>query len=80
MRVQKSLAEIEEAFREETVEERERREMLRRQAAHRSRTRRSQRVEKQGDFRFAGLIAAILLTTVVVTWLMFEMLALLTAP
>lgn len=80
MRVHQSLAEIEEAFKEETVEERERRERRRRHAATRSRVRRSERVEKQGDLRFAGLVLAILLTTVVVTFVMFEMLALLTAP
>ncbi len=81
MRVNQSLAQIEEAFKEEAVEEeRQRREALRREAAERSRERRSSRVEKQGNVRFFGLVAAIFLTAILVTWVMFEALALLTAP
>lgn len=81
MRVHQSLAEIEEAFREEAVaEERARRAALRREAAQRSRERRSARAEKHGNLRFFGLVAAILLTSVIVTIVMFETLALLTAP
>ncbi len=81
MRINQSLAEIEEAFKEEAVEEeRQRREALRQQAAERSRARRSDRVEKQGNVRFFGLVAALFLTAVLVTWVMFEALALLTAP
>ncbi len=74
------MAQLEEAFKEEAVEERERRAALRRQAAERSRARRSQRVEKQGTLRFIGLAAAIFATAVVVTILMFESLALLIGP
>jgi fatty acid desaturase len=81
VRVKQSLTEIEEAFREEAVEEeRQRRAALRREAAERSRERRSDRVEKQGNIRFVGLVAALFLTAVLVTWMMFEALALLTAP
>ncbi|CAN5799951.1 hypothetical protein BH24ACT25_BH24ACT25_05670 [soil metagenome] len=80
MRMQRSLAQIERDFEEEAVEERERRSRLRNEAARRSRTRRSERVEKQGTLRFAGLVAAILLTSVIVTILMFESLSLLIAP
>lgn len=81
VRVNQSLSDIEEAFREEAVEkERERRAELRRQAVHRSRARRYHRVEKAGNLRFGGLVAALFLTALLVTWLMFEALALLTAP
>jgi Flp pilus assembly protein TadB len=81
VRINQSLAEIEEAFREEAVEEeRQRREYVRRQAAVRSRVRRSDRAEKQGKMRFIGLAAALFLTAVLVTWVMFEALSLLTAP
>ncbi len=80
MRMRRSLAQIERAFEEEAVEERERRRRLRNEAAQRSRARRSQRVEKQGNLRFVGLVAAILLTGVIVTIVMFETLSLLIAP
>ena len=81
MRMRQSIADWEEAFREEAVEaERARRERLRQQAAHRSRARRYQRVSKQGNMRFVALVAAILLTSVVVTVVMFESLALLVGP
>ena len=80
MRMQRSLAQLEQAFHEETVEEQERRARLRREAAMRSRTRRHERVEKQGSLRFAFLVAAILLTSVIVTIVMFETLALLVSP
>lgn len=77
MRMRQSLAQFEAAFREQAVEEAARRERLRREAAVRSRTRRAERVEKHGTVRFIALVAAILATTVVVTWVMFETLALL---
>jgi hypothetical protein len=81
MRMQRSLAQIERAFEEEAVaEERERRDQLRREAAKRSRVRKSQRVEKQGNLRFVGLAVAILMTSVIVTIVMFETLSLLIAP
>ena len=80
MRMRQSLAQLEQAFKEEAFEERERRSRLRRQAVERSRNRRHERVEKAGNLRFAGLVAAILATSVIVTILMFETLALLVAP
>ncbi len=80
MRMRQSLAQLEQAFKEETFEEREHRERLRREAAERSRNRRQERVEKASNVRFVGLVAAILLTSVIVTILMFETLALLIAP
>jgi hypothetical protein len=80
MRWRQSLAQWEAAFEEEAYEERERRARLRHQAAQRSRVRRSQRDETRSTLRFVGLVAAILLTAVVVTIMMFETLALLIGP
>jgi hypothetical protein len=74
-RMRRSLAEFERALREETVEERHRADKLRRQAAARSRARRRERVRKAGTARFLLLIAAIVGTTVVVTVIMFQVLA-----
>ena len=75
MRMRQSLAQFEEAFREEAEESVVRRESLRHQAAHRSRTRRVERRERAGTLRFIGLCAAIILTAVLVTIVMFEVLA-----
>lgn len=77
MRMRQSLAEWEEAFHDETAEEIQRRARLRREAAQRSRERSARRVERHGTLRFVGLIAVILATSVVVTVVMFETLALL---
>ena len=77
LRMRQSLAEFEAAFREETVEERLRRERLRKEAADRSRMRRAQRLEKRGNMNFAVLVLVIVLTTVVVTFVMFQTLSLL---
>jgi hypothetical protein len=77
LRMRQSLAEFEAAFREETTEERLRRERLRKQAAARSRVRRAQRVEKRGNVNFTVLVLVIIATTVVVTLAMFETLSML---
>ncbi|HET8673905.1 MAG TPA: hypothetical protein VFL87_09730 [Thermoleophilaceae bacterium] len=77
LRMRQSLAEFEAAFREETVEERLRRERLRKEAAERSRVRRAQRVEKRGNMNFKVLVLVIIATTVVVTFAMFQTLSLL---
>jgi hypothetical protein len=76
MRMRQSFAQFEAAFREETVEDRQRRERLRREAILRSRVRRAERTAKAGTLRFIGLVAAIIATTVIVTVVMFQMLAL----
>ena len=76
MRMRQSFAQFEAAFREETVEDRDRRERLRRHAIRRSRVRRAQRKAKHGTLRFVGLVASILATTAIVTIVMFQMLAL----
>ena len=75
MRMRQSLAQFEAAFREEAADSVVRRERLRRQAANRSRARRVERVEKAGTFRFATLCLVILATTVIVTLVMFQVLA-----
>jgi anti-sigma factor RsiW len=76
MRMRQSFAQFEAAFREETVEDRERRERLRREAIRRARVRRAQRQAKHGTLRFVGLVASILATTAIVAIVMFQMLAL----
>ena len=75
MRMRQSLAQFEEAFHEETAEDRARRERLRREAAVRSRVRRAQRVRKSGTVRYVVLVGAMLGTTVLVTVAMFRALA-----
>jgi anti-sigma-K factor RskA len=76
MPANETLTELEDAFHEVTAAERHQRQQLRRQAAQRARSRRQEQVERAGRLRFAGLVLAILATTVVVTVLMFEALAL----
>ena len=76
MRMRQSLAQFEAAFVEETAEDRERRERLRREAARRSVQRRHQRVKRHSNVRFLLLVLAIIGTTVLVTVVMFQMLAL----
>ena len=77
MRMRQSLAQFEAAFREEAVEERDRRERLRREAAMRSRQRRVEKTTKHGNMRFVALVVAMIATAVIVTLAMFQTLALL---
>jgi len=77
MRMRQSLAQFEEAFREEAAESIVRRERLRKEAAQRSRVRRVQRIRKQGSLRFTFLALSIVVTAVIVTIVMFETLAML---
>jgi len=77
MRMRQSLAQFEEAFREEAAESIVRRERLRKHAAQRSRVRRVERSRKQGKLRFTFLTLSIVVTAVVVTIAMFETLAML---
>ena len=76
MRMRQSLGQFEAAFREETVEDRQRRKRLRREAARRSVQRRQERVTRHSTARFVMLVLAIIGTTVLVTVVMFQMLAL----
>ena len=75
--MRQSLAQFEEAFREEAAESIQRRERLRKAAAQRSRVRRVERTRKQGSLRFAFLALSIIVTAVLVTVIMFETLAML---
>jgi hypothetical protein len=77
MRMRQSLAQFEEAFREEAAESIVRRERLRKEAAQRSRVRRVERTRKQGSLRFMFLALSIVVTAVIVTVVMFETLAML---
>ena len=77
MRMRQSLAQYEEAFREEAAESVVRRENRRRRAVNRARSRRVERSRKQGKLRFALLALSIVLTAVIVTIVMFETLAML---
>ena len=76
MRMRQSLAQFEAAFREETAEDRNRRERLRREAARRSYVRRQEQITRHSTARFMLLVLAIVGTTVLVTVVMFQMLAL----
>jgi hypothetical protein len=73
--MRRSYAEFEAALAEQTVEERQRSERLRREAAARSRARRRERTRKAGTARFLLLISSIIGTAVVVTIVMFQVLA-----
>ena len=77
MRMRQSLAQFEEAFREEAAESIVRRERLRNLSVQRSRVRRVERARKQGKLRFSLLALSIVVTAVVVTIVMFETLAML---
>jgi hypothetical protein len=75
MRMRQSLAQFEEAFREEAAESIVRRERLRKESAHRARFRRVQRSRKAGKFRFLLLALTLIATAAIVTIVMFETLA-----
>ena len=77
MKMRQSIAQFEEAFREEAAESVVRRDHLRKHAAQRSRVRRVQRSRKAGKFRFALLALTLIATAVIVTIVMFETLAML---
>lgn len=79
MRMRQSLAQFEEAFREEAADSIVRREKLRKRSTQRARVRRVERSRKQGKLRFALLALSIVITAVVVTIVMFETLAMLAA-
>ena len=77
MRMRQSIAQFEEAFREEAAESIERREHLRKHSAHRARVRRVHRSRKAGKLRFSLLALTLIATAVIVTIVMFETLAML---
>ena len=75
MRMRQSLAQFEEAFREEAADSIVRRERLRKESAQRARFRRVARTRKAGTFRFLLLALTLIATAVIVTIVMFETLA-----
>jgi hypothetical protein len=72
MGVRQSLHQLEQAFVEETIADRERREALQRQIESRSRRRELDKVHKRGSARFALLCLVLIATAVLVTVAMFE--------
>ena len=79
LKMRQSLAQFEAAFREESIEDRERRAELRREAAARSRARRVYKTNRNGNMRFVALVIAMIATAVIVTIAMFQTLSLLMA-
>ena len=75
MRMRQSLSQYETAFEQEAALERRRRKQLRQRAAARSRARRIARTEQRGKVAFGTLLAALSVTVVTVTVVMFETLA-----
>ena len=75
MKMRQSISEFEVAFEQEAALERQRRQQLRQRASNRSRARRIQRTEQRGNVAFGVLVAALTLTVVTVTVVMFETLA-----
>jgi hypothetical protein len=71
MRMQQSLADIEEAFAEEIEDDRERRDRLARRAEQRSRQRHIEKAHKHGTIRYALLVLTLITTAILVTWAMF---------
>lgn len=67
-----SLAQIEEAFREETLADRERRAALERQVELRARKRVVEKTHKHGRLRFIALCLILVATAVLVTVAMFQ--------
>ena len=79
MRMRQSISQFENAFEQEALLERHRREQLRRRAANRSRARRIDRTAHEGKVRFSILAVCLTVTVIVVVVAMFEALAFLMA-
>jgi hypothetical protein len=72
LRMRQSVDAFEQAFLQETVADRGRRERLRRAAVRRSRLRRREHERKRSSLRFGLLVLALVATAVGVTVVMFE--------
>lgn len=70
--MQRSLAQLEQAFYEEAEADRIRRERLAAKAAQRARRRQLEKLHKRGSIRYALLVLTLIATAVVVTIVMFE--------
>jgi hypothetical protein len=77
MKMRQSLAELEQAFAQETSQDRHRRESLRRTTQQRAFKRELQRRHRWGSVRFTLLVLTLVLTAAVVTVAMFRTLYLL---
>ncbi|HZU61904.1 MAG TPA: hypothetical protein VE983_13125 [Solirubrobacteraceae bacterium] len=77
LKMRQSLAELEQEFRQQMVQERRRSETLRRDVVVRSRKRTIMREKKRSSMRFWLLVLALVATAVGVTVAMFETLYLL---
>ena len=77
LKMRQSLAELEQEFRQQTVEERHRSVAMRRHVVVRSRKRNIMREKKRSSMRFWILVLALVATAVGVTVAMFETLYLL---
>ena len=75
MRMRQSFHQFEAAFRESLVEERSLSERRLEAAAKRAHQRRQQKVRKHATLRYVALVASIIGTSVLVTFVMFETLA-----
>ncbi len=72
MGVRQSLHQLEQAFVEETIADRERRETLQREIESRSRRRELDKVHRRASARFVLLCLVLIATAVLVTVAMFE--------
>ncbi|MGA2014080.1 MAG: hypothetical protein ABSH51_26595 [Solirubrobacteraceae bacterium] len=72
MKMRQSLAQLEQEFRHETQQDRNRRENLRRHAVRRSRSRWRARERKRSSVRYWMLILSLIATALIVTAAMFE--------
>ncbi len=72
MGARQHLHRLEEAFVEETIADRERRDALQRQIITRSRRRHRDKVHRKGSARFVLLCLVLIATAVLVTVVMFE--------
>jgi len=72
MRMRQSLAELEDAFVVEALEDRERRAELVSRAEARARRRHLQRAHRHGSVRFVVVLLTLIATAAVVTFAMFQ--------
>jgi hypothetical protein len=70
--MRQSLAQFEQAFYEESMVDRQRRERLANTAQQRARKRELEKIHKRGSFRFALLVLTLIATAVIVTIVMFR--------
>lgn len=72
MRMRQSLAQFEQAFYEESMQDRSRREHLATKAQQRTRRRELEKIHKHGSIRYALLVLTLIATAAVVTIAMFK--------